>query len=1011
MHPTSRTLLLVPAAIAFAVPAAAQYLVEDFTPPSVINPGSEPSGTVVMNGVAYFVATDLLGTELWRTDGSAGGTWRVKDVNPGNPSSNPADLTVLGGQLFFTADVPGYGRELWVSDGTAAGTQLVRDIHAVPDQASTPGSLVAFLGRVWFSAYDPVAGRELWSSDGTAAGTQRLADIAPGASGSAPTSLAVWNSRLWFVAQDSGGVELWSTDGTAAGTQRLVDLAAGAVSSSPEALTPAQGRLYFTASLGASGRELWSTNGTAAGTQLAADIVPGTGGSFPMQVTALGSLAVFTAAGPGTNREPWRSDGTPGGTFLLQDISPGATTSVPDELTLSATGSLVFFIASTASARTLWATNGSVAGTYIVDPLLANAGRLGRSLGGVAFSGRTATTGATLWASNGTDPGTAAVGGPDPSFIRAFGPNFILYRAGFNATGQELYVSDGTSAGTALVKDIAPAWASTPFSEFVDLNGSLFFSPTGAAGWTPWISDGSAPGTYELTNQVGNPTQRVLWNDAAWFVASTLQTGFELCRSDGTPAGTFAALDIVPGTGSSGCTMLTPSAGPLFFSAQTPASGRDLWGTDGTGPGTLDLGIAASGASSRPHDLTALGGRCFLGATDATTGDEPWVSDGTLAGTFRLADLTPGNGPSGPAHFEAFQGRMFFSAQAAGVGRELFVSDGTPAGTVLFADLFPGASSSHVADLVSCDSLLFFRAQASAATGTELWVSDGTAAGTAMLPQIVAGPQSPAITDMVGTNGRLFLFVDDGVHGRELWTSDGTAAGTHLVVDLMPGLGHGVQQGSLYRLPGTQTVAYVGSDGQDGLQLWRSDGTAAGTTRLGLMGTRPGSGAMVARSLTLAGDLLFFVGGVEGASGEELWAIDLPGLGAAFARSYGEGHCPGGGGIEPRIAAVGLPRLGNATFAFDLFDARPLSQAVLNFGFAAANLPIGPCRLLVAPPLASLPTIVTDPLGAGRATLAIPGDPGLAGLRLHAQFAVLDPAGALSGVAALSSGMLAHIGL
>jgi ELWxxDGT repeat protein len=295
-------------------------------------------------------------------------------------------------------------------------------------------------------------------------------------------------------------------------------------------------------------------------------------------------------------------------------------------------------------------------------------------------------------------------------------------------------------------------------------------------------------------------------------------------------------------------------------------------------------------------------------------------------------------------------------------------------------------------------------------TGTELWVTDGTVAGTRMLPEIVPGTRSPQFTDLVGVSGRLFCFVDDLQHGRELWTSDGTDAGTRMVLDLMPGLGHGVQVGSLLLIPGTRLVAFVGSNGVDGLQLWTSDGTAAGTTRLGRMGSQPGSGASVARNLGVAGDRLFFTGGIEGASGEELWAIPLGAPGAAFAHAYGDGQCPGTGALKPRIGAFGVPRLGNTAFGIDLSDARPSTAALMQLGLGQVDLPIGSCRLLVSPLLAALPPIVTNAGGAGRTPLPIPGDQSLAGLRVTGQYLVFDPNGALFGALALSDGLLFQLG-
>ena len=46
-------------------------------------------------------------------------------------------------------------------------------------------------------------------------------------------------------------------------------------------------------------------------------------------------------------------------------------------------------------------------------------------------------------------------------------------------------------------------------------------------------------------------------------------------------------------------------------------------------------------------------------------------------------------------------------------------------------------------------------------------------------------PSNPTyLTDVGGT---LFFTADDGTHGQELWKSDGTKAGTVLVKDINPG--------------------------------------------------------------------------------------------------------------------------------------------------------------------------------------------------------------------------------
>jgi ELWxxDGT repeat protein len=72
------------------------------------------------------------GRELWRSDGSTGGTRLQSDIRPGILSSGPEDLVVSGNILFFTADDGTRGRELWKMQrigGRGIVTVLVRDIR------------------------------------------------------------------------------------------------------------------------------------------------------------------------------------------------------------------------------------------------------------------------------------------------------------------------------------------------------------------------------------------------------------------------------------------------------------------------------------------------------------------------------------------------------------------------------------------------------------------------------------------------------------------------------------------------------------------------------------------------------------------------------------------------------------------------------------------------------------------------------------------------------------------
>ena len=59
-----------------------------------------------------------------------------------------------------------------------------------------------------------------------------------------------------------------------------------------------------------------------------------------------------------------------------------------------------------------------------------------------------------------------------------------------------------------------------------------------------------------------------------------------------------------------------------------------------------------------------------------------------------------------------------------------------------------------------------------------------------LTPQMVldinpTGPSNPA--GLVAIGATTYFSADDRVHGQELWKSDGTAAGTMLVNDINPG--------------------------------------------------------------------------------------------------------------------------------------------------------------------------------------------------------------------------------
>src|SRR6516165_8075843 len=74
--------------------------------------------------------------------------------------------------------------------------------------------------------------------------------------------------------------------------------------------------------------------------------------------------------------------------------------------------------------------------------------------------------------------------------------------------------------------------------------------------------------------------------------------------------------------------------GALFFAANDPAHGTQLWESNGTSSGTvrLSVGNVANGGID-PTELTVVGSTLYFVANDGPDGPQLWKSNGTNNGT------------------------------------------------------------------------------------------------------------------------------------------------------------------------------------------------------------------------------------------------------------------------------------------------------------------------------------------------------------------------------------------
>ena len=145
------------------------------------------------------------------------------------------------------------------------------------------------------------------------------------------------------------------------------------------------------------------------------------------------------------------------------------------------------------------------------------------------------------------------------------------------------------------------------------------------------------------------------------------------------------------------------------------------------------------------------------------------------------------------AHLTDVGGTLFFTTDDGASGQELWKTDGTEAGTVLVKDIRPGSAASVPNSLLNLNGTLLFAAN-DGASGAELWRSDGTAAGTTLLKDIFAGGSSSTPFGLVRVGGVAYFFARAGSSASgasvELWSTDGTAAGTSKVADVTGPLGY-----------------------------------------------------------------------------------------------------------------------------------------------------------------------------------------------------------------------------
>lgn len=467
--------------------------------------------------------------------------------------------------------------------------------------------------------------------------------------------------------------------------------------------------------------------------------------------------------------------------------------------------------------------------------------------GTLYFEALVASSGEGLYTSDGTSAGTTLV----LTFSEAVNPSFTqvgneLYFFGTDSSSDlNLYKTDGTSAGPTLVQTLetnVPSDGERVTPSMANLNGTLYFTAPDL-----WKLD--ANGKPELVKSFGDQNQAggdlIAVNNTLYFKAQDPSNPYQLdlWESDGTTAGTSVLwTDGISNLSGGGDVYAFNN--DLYFITDSSASGYQLYRSDGTVSGTTLL-TSPGFTFDQQIGFTVADGKLFFAASGPSTPSTIWTSDGTANGTMPVVDPSIGVTSMLPG-----SNVLYFIASNG----DLYDTNGSSTALADPSESADGWAANRLLGQAA-DGLLFAATDSSGSETTYVLPAPATLPPPAPPVAVPPAVASPAMTVSYGApvelqavnndsetvdsafqrgvsiSGVVYYSVDDGVHGSQVWKTDGTAAGTSMVSDINAS-GGGCQPYDLTEFNGTLYFIAIVATGTFGIgqDLYKTDGTLAGTT-------------------------------------------------------------------------------------------------------------------------------------------------------------------------------------
>ncbi|MFA6232962.1 MAG: ELWxxDGT repeat protein [Bacteroidota bacterium] len=317
--------------------------------------------------------------------------------------------------------------------------------------------------------------------------------------------------------------------------------------------------------------------------------------------------------------------------------------------------------------------------------------------------------------------------------------------------------------------------------------------------------------------------------------------------------------------------------------------------------GNSTLQALTSGNNAYISHNSVGGGLAYFQGFDAS-GGQPWVTDGTPSGTHKLITLNTGSGQLSICIATAVNGVIYLSLSAPksrGWESWLYVTNGTTTGTTKLKSWTTSQMTSGTGMFRALGSNCIFT-QYNGYTGG-IWKSNGTNKGTTQLKSF----PNTGINCAVVCGGYYIFPANDGTNGKELWRTNGTSAGTVLAANINPG---GASSNPDYMIVLGSKVYFSADNGQ-GATLFVYDPANHSCSPIGM------NGASVPKWLTAMNGKLYYSAFTE-LAGRELWEFD-PALSQSSANPRLVADiATGSGSGDPRYGETTTPNMSDLDAIF-----------------------------------------------------------------------------------------------